>query len=455
MELSKQREYAVQWHEGMLLSPHHFQQEQAHREIEQLHVLSLTSPYFWGMYSLDFEPSGILKGALKIRSVYGIMPDGLVVKYNENDHKGSVLEVDLNEVAELQQGGGVATVHLVVPIRTENAAYQRAAIQRFDSLPGSVVVDENTGENGVEVHRLSPRYGLEVGELPPSRYVSMPLMRIKRESDETFRVTDYVPPVRLFRCQGVPSADALGKEFEEKVFEIRQKAVQLAGIAASNSSGLARQERVKKKNTSAALGAVLPKLELVLSAETQPFTAYAAFCDAVGYLARLTDDPVPPRLPAYDHNDIRAGFDVIYQYISNLLDSIKAQFSLLPFDFNKDKFSIDLSKSKPGTILTIEIRAKVGQSEDVLREFVGSARIVSESMYKSVSKGRLLGAEREILETTLFKATDGQERIVLHVPVSDRNINLGERLIISSAGNIASNAYPESVWLYSSHMSRS
>ncbi len=451
MELTKQRQFAVQWHEGMLLSPQHFQQEQIYRENKRWHELSLTSPYFWGLQHLDFEPTGLLNGKLTIRSIYGMMPDGLVVNYNQDTD--SPLDVDLSTIEELGDGGAFAQIHLVVPIRTENAAYHKAPIQRFDSMPGSVVVDENTGENGVEVHRLSPRYDLFVGDQAPSRYVSMPLMRIKRENDGTFRPTDYVPPIRVFRCKSVRSSDSMLIKFERTVHAIRQKAIQLSGLAVNESSGLSHQDRSKKREISALLGSVLPSLEMVLSAEVHPFHAYAAFCDAVGRLARLTRDAVPPRLPVYDHNNLRHCFNPVIKFLAELLASIKSEFSLLRFDFKQDKFSIELPKSEPTGLLTIEVRANADRSTDSLIKFIKASRIASESRYADISRGRLLGAKREILNNPIFEASGGQKRVVIQVQVADQNVILGERLVISSTNEELGGAYPESIWLYSSHES--
>lgn len=449
MILTRQRQLAVQWHEGMLLSPQHFQQEQIYRDSERGHELSLTNPYFWGLYSLDYEPSSLLNGQLSVRSVYGMMPDGLIVNYNQANDPS--LDVDLSAAEELADGGAFAQVHLVVPIRTENAAYHKAPIQRFDSLPGAVVVDENTGENGVEVHRLSPRYELFVGEHPPSRYISIPLMRIKKENDGTFRATDYVPPVRVFRCKSIPSADLMLTKFERTVHAIRQKAIQLAGIASSESSGLSAHERAKKREISALLGSVLPSLEVVLSSEVQPFYAYSVFCDAVGRLACLTEQSVPPKMPAYDHNNVRYCFNAVIKFLADLLRSIKSEFSLLRFDFKDQKFSIELPESELGEMLTIEFRADSGKSTKSLVGFIEAARIASESRYSQISRGRLLGAQRQILNNTLFEASGEHKRVVIQVPTSDPSILLGERLVISSTNLEFDGTYPASVWLYSSH----
>jgi hypothetical protein len=110
-----------------------------------------------------------------------------------------------------------------------------------------------------------------------------------------------------------------------------------------------------------------------------------------------------------------------------------------------------LPKTEAAEFLTIEIRSRKGQSENSVMEFIKASRIVSDSQYSKVSRARLLGAKRDSLPTPMFEASHEQERIVIQVPVSDPNIILGERLIISSANKEPSGGYPESIWLYSSH----
>ncbi len=448
MHIVKQRQFPVQWHEGMLLSPQHFQQDQVYRDIERQHHLTMSEPYYWGLVDLEFDQSSLLSGELSLRSVYGMMPDGLIVNYD--DKLDAKISISLGDSPNLELGGSVATVYLVVPIRDKGAAFQRAEIQRFDSMQSSEpVVDENTGENAVEVYRLRPRYGLYVGESPPGKYVAMPIARVRKENDGTFKTTEYVPPTRRFHSRKVGSSEALFTTLERLVQALRQKAIQLSGIAESDATGLSRDARAKKREMSEILGSVLPSLELTLSADIHPFNAYSTFCNAIGALVKLTANPVPPKFPPYDHNDMRASFNVVIACLASLINTIKSHFKLLQFDLEGDQFSIQLEKPANSETLTIEVRGELGVSERHLKEYVQSARIVSESMLRGVGQKRLLGAQRKLLTKPIFESESERARVVVLLSASDPSIRFGERLIITSASQKSDQDKPESIWLYS------
>ena len=449
MQLVKQRQFPVQWHEGMLLSPQHFQQDQAYHENERMHQLSLLAPYFWGLVQLRYDGTSLLSGMLRIRSLYGMMPDGLVV--NHDDKLDAELTIDLTSSVAFEREGAEALVHLVVPIRDKGAAHQLSEIQRFDSMTDNApVVDENTGENGVEVYRLKPRLSLFVGDTPPGKYVAMPIMRVKRENDGTFKHTRYVPPVRSAGARDITSAAALFTNLERLVQGIRQKAIQLAGISASEASGLTRSVRMRKREMSEILGAVLPSLELVLNSDIHPFDVYRTFCDAIGKLTRLTANPVPPVMPIYDHNDLNVGFSSVISWLASLISTIKSEFHLLKFDQQDTLFSIMLLKQNDTDTLTIELRGERGVTDKALMEYVKSVRIVSESKLDTADQKRLLGAQRRILAKPIFESESDQERVVIVIDTTDSYIRFGERLVIRSASQRDDDILPESIWLYTS-----
>ncbi len=449
MQYISNRKLPVQWHEGMLLSPQHFQQDQVYRDVERMHQLSLSSPYYWGVTHLNIDGGALLTGVIRVRSIYGMMQDGLTVNFNENLDDG--LQLDVTSASQLELAGAAATVHLVVPIRDADAAHTSAKIQRFDSVASDApVVDENTGENAVEVYRLKPRFDLYVGDNPPGKYTSIPLLRIRKENDGTYRATDFVPPLRSLLCPDVASAGELFGSLERLVQAIRQKAIQLSAIAESEATGLSRAERAKKRHMSEVLGEVLPNLELCLACQVHPFHAYAMFSDAIGRLVKITANPVPPKLPRYDHDDLRAAFNVIISCLANLLNVIKSEFKLMRFEEQDHQFSIQLNSNTDADVLTIEIRGDRGVSQQELEGFVRSARIVCEPKLAAAEQKRLLGAKRKILRKPIFESESERERVVIVIDKDDPFIEMERRLVISSTRHTENNIVPESIWLYSS-----
>ena len=69
----------VVWNEGMLLTPHHFQQaDNYYEDLLNSRIASLT-PYEWGLLDLQINRDAIANGFVEILSCSGVMPDGLSV----------------------------------------------------------------------------------------------------------------------------------------------------------------------------------------------------------------------------------------------------------------------------------------------------------------------------------------------------------------------------------------
>src|SRR5262245_40941216 len=99
---------AVQWHEGMLLAPQHFQQL-AFRQEELLHYHTrLASPFHWGVQSIRIDMSLLGQNIIRVLEVDAVMPDGLVVSHRPEHHE---LQVDLGPLMEEARRGRIL-VHL-------------------------------------------------------------------------------------------------------------------------------------------------------------------------------------------------------------------------------------------------------------------------------------------------------------------------------------------------------
>lgn len=160
---------ALQWHEGMLLAPHHFQQFTARQDALLHYHLTAAAPYHWGVGRLEIDNSLLLEGVFRVVSLEAILPDGLIVDHREGD---ADLEVDLSPHENEMKSDGV-TVHLCVP-----ALRGARLLERCRSVEGTPVADENTGEGEVAIPRLKPRLTLVAGQRAPAKYVSFPLARI-------------------------------------------------------------------------------------------------------------------------------------------------------------------------------------------------------------------------------------------------------------------------------------
>ncbi len=67
------------WNEGMLLTPHHFQQQDNYHEEQLSARLASLVPYEWGVLDLQLNEDSIANGTCEIVRCRAVMPDGLIV----------------------------------------------------------------------------------------------------------------------------------------------------------------------------------------------------------------------------------------------------------------------------------------------------------------------------------------------------------------------------------------
>lgn len=73
---------AIQWHDGMLIGPQHFQ-EAFFRSEDLIHYYAKNlSPYAYGITKIKVDDSAFTTGAFRIEEVEGIFPDGLEFCYD-------------------------------------------------------------------------------------------------------------------------------------------------------------------------------------------------------------------------------------------------------------------------------------------------------------------------------------------------------------------------------------
>ena len=76
---------AVQWHEGMLLSPQHFQLAARRTEALSAYLLEAAAPFCWGVRRLQIDTALLLEAVFRVVELEAVLPDGLVVVYPASD----------------------------------------------------------------------------------------------------------------------------------------------------------------------------------------------------------------------------------------------------------------------------------------------------------------------------------------------------------------------------------
>jgi type VI secretion system protein ImpJ len=384
---------AVQWHEGMLLSPQHFQLAARRAEVLGAYMLATATPLCWGVRWVQIDATLLLESVFRVVELEAVMPDGLLVLYPASDDDPR-LELDLKST-DLDARVTPVTIHVAVAARTEHAS--SGGLMRYRSVEGRPVLDENTGDNPLAVPRLRPALSLHATPSPlhpPSnKYVSLPLARIAFR-DEAFVADSYEPPRMLLARDGLLHRCARGV-----AVQLREKALALAErLESARLQGSESPAREAARQLSSIIR-TLPRLEALLqSGVAQPFLVYLALCDVVGDIAVISGQLNLPQLGDYEHRDALPLFREIAAYVERMLALLREAFRSIRFTLlERGRFGIAM---RPGWVReTIIIGARIGpgQSADATRDWMDGALIASSSRMRNTRENRVRGAAREIV----------------------------------------------------------
>lgn len=381
---------SIQWHEGLLLTPQHFQQLALRQEALLQYVSAAISPFNWGVRYFKVDPAGLAGGTFRVLELEAVMPDSLVVSVGLR--RGEELQIELAPYAE-QIKQRPATVYLAVPAR-ETDALRRGDVARYNSVEGDPVADENTGEGNVRIPRLRPRLSLIVADTLPKKYVGFPLARVEYRG-ESFGLTEFIPPALV-----VERRSALGVMCSNAARRLREKAMFLADqlrVPASGArAGLDRDTEALIR----ALVAPLPALEAVLATGvTHPYTVYLALCNVAGSVAGIGRSLVPPAFAPYNHDDPRASFEQVIAFIGDKVDEgVTASFTGYPFRFDEGAYSLMFDPAWTGKRLVVAVRGSAGMTEQEVLAWGREALIGSRSRIPAMRQHRVLGARRDIID---------------------------------------------------------
>jgi type VI secretion system protein ImpJ len=390
--------YAIQWHEGMLLMPQHFQQLSARTEGLIRHLSTLATPYLWGISAFEFDRSALVSGRLRVNRVSALMRDGFWVEAGSD--AGIELELDLKQAD--QPRSGTTMIHLVVP--AQGTLSTRGDLARFQSFDGEAIADETTGEGAIPIPRLRPRVSLWAGPQPPSRFESLPLLEVNQQG-ETFLESGFIPPML-----SVSPVSPLGSLCGAATGIVREKTFFLADKLRGGAYREGDAEQMETRARVQSLAAGLPLAEAALqSGHAHPFQLYLAMCQLAGHVARVTFSLVPPQFAPYRHDDLRASFLPVTNFIQqSVTEAVVESWKTYPFRFVNQSFelpalaALDQALVSGGTLddpnLAVALRPAPGQPEESAVLWGEGCLIGSSSSMPRLLSNRVLGVERRLVE---------------------------------------------------------
>jgi type VI secretion system protein ImpJ len=312
----------IVWSEGMLLTPHHFQQWDNYYEELLSSRLASVMAYEWGVLDLQANTEAIANGNFDLIRCRAIMPDGLSVNIPESDPAPEPRPIQDHFGADAER----LDVYLAVPAKLAGAANFQSnggtsdQLVRYGQVPGTVP-DETTGDNEQQIAYAKSNLRLLFADELREGYSAIKVAALERTATGQLKLSEnYIPPALNLRASS----------WLENMLR------QLVEILITKSSSLGEQRR--QRTTSLAdfttsevavfwllhtVNSAIPSLShLFRTRIVHPERLYFEMAELAGKLMTFTPDRHPKDIVRYDHEDLYLTFSLLSQEIRDLLETV-------------------------------------------------------------------------------------------------------------------------------------
>ncbi|MDR0968214.1 MAG: type VI secretion system baseplate subunit TssK [Holosporaceae bacterium] len=423
----------VQWHEGMLLSPHHFQQSNCYIQNLLSVFSSAISAFGYGICELKVDTSALASGVVRILRARGIFQDGL--HFDFDAVRDQILERNLTDYFAVDNAA--VKIYLAVPARRDGENLLTGDMARYYSAEVENIRDENTGENAINIPVIKPRMRLLLEKEIDARYVSFPIFEAEKSIDGGVVGTNFLPPY-------------VSLDEHSKIVEICRELAQVVRSKVSYFSDRKdNYARTESDETMASLRlliqAALPLEAIIRINGIHPFEVYKCVLTAISKIISINPTQLIPRLPVYDHNDLFKTFDSSIKYAKDILTAMKQRYDIVHFEKEGNVFKLQMTKEQlEKEEIAVGIQKTFAQSDDEILAWIAGAQIASESMLPLIRDKRVLGAERRILERGAY-ITQPSGMTIISIKTKTTYIRPSEKLCLL---NLSQNEQPEGAILY-------
>lgn len=385
MDISKLND--VQWYEGMLLCPQHFQHLSASLTTDMAYVTNNILMFAYGVDQLKIDTSALANGVIRILKMSGIFQDGMFFDFDAM--KDSSLERDIKK--DLDSTSEVIKIHLAVSKYVYGENLIAGNNQRYYTDVQKNSRDTNTGANPKDICILKPKLQILLEDEIDARFIHFPLLHVKKTENNGIDIVDYIPPSVIFYTHS-----KVIELLRTLVTTLRNKISFFADRVGNSSFVLGAEIQSGLKSL---ISATLP-LEALLKLDfVSPFLCYQYLLKTAAELAAINVEQTIPSLPKYEHENILSVFSKLVAFCEKSITYIKQPFVTIPFEKEDRRFKLKIEKNwLMEDVFFVSIKRKFSQSDNDLLKWIDGVQIASESNIEIVRERRILGAERKVLE---------------------------------------------------------
>ena len=356
----------VVWSEGLFLRPQHFQQHDRYIERYVEGRSAALRGYSWGLTEIQVERELLAVGKLGLKRACGVFPDGTPFSMPDDEPLPSPLEL----TTQIRD----KAVLLAIPVRKAGSRQSDRremvdGVMRYRVRDVEVrdVTSDASGMQPLEVACL--RSKLLLADDPREDYVCIPAMHILEcRADRVITLDERFIPTVLNARQ----APILSTFITELQGLLKQRGDALAARAVA--SGRSGSAEIADFLMLQAINRYEPLVtHWAQSMLVHPEDLYRLCLEIVGDLSTLTTDARrPPKLPAYQHENLRATFEPLMAALRACFSVVLKQ-SAIQIPLEKKRFNISVGVVADRTLFeeaafVLAARADVA-TESLRRDF--------------------------------------------------------------------------------------
>jgi type VI secretion system protein ImpJ len=381
-------EKRVVWSEGMMLQPHHFQQQSRYHEAQLRHTFNASLPYCWGMLSWDIDSALLKTGKLCINHAEGVFADGSFFSCPEIDKTPTAIDIDQDKLG--------AIVYLAVPIRRsgntevyrDQQVQGRFHVSEYEARDVSGITSNN---NLIEVSGLN--LSIRTSKQDNSEFSCVPIGQIDdiSSSGVISLKREFLPPSLNIKSSPFISGflSELAKLAKHRIQTLASR-VSVAGK--STGSEVVNYMMLQTLNRHYPILAYLAEAEQV-----PPFYLYEKFVSLIGDMSTfIQSDKVVPALPHYLHAEPTQVFAALVSELRSLFSVVLEQNSI-NIPLKEKSFGIRVGSVSDKTLFgtasfIIAVSADIAQ-EDIRQYFPSQFKIGAVESIKELVNLQLPGVQ--------------------------------------------------------------
>lgn len=387
----------VVWSDGLLVKPHHFQQQNRYVERLTLSMISRDDAHFYGLATLALDEELLGLGKVSILTATGIMPDGTVFDIPAQDKPPEVLDLTTAMVAG-------ETIWLCVPLESAQGIEVQAHADNGSDVGARYVAGEiATRDNTVQAGELA---ALQVSQLRPvlkrgsddlSAFARLAIARVVDKTGEGAAVLDKSFLPTMISISAEPTLRRFLRELAEGV---TQRAAAIAQrIGKPDQNGVAE---VSDFMLLQRLNSIGPELHHMVRMERlHPRIVYERLITMVGELSTfMSANRLVPELPAYEHMEPSNCWPGLIQTLRQMLTAtLVANAVPIPHERRAHGYVVapvherDLMRESE---FVLAIKANVPQ-ERLHRDFIAQSKVASIEQIRELVQKQLPGIPMRLM----------------------------------------------------------